>query len=125
MALIIERVAGNPQVQMRRLAFDFQFHRSKAPGHAPSAAGSTNRLPQHTIQTGWTVAASFRDISRMAAMQGVSGAVPQPFLAPFGQQPGGSRVVLQERDILIHHKYRHGHRIEQHSVKALVQELYD
>jgi len=61
----------------------------------------------------------------MEAMQGVSSAVPKPLLAPFGQKPGSSRVVLQKCDILIHHKHRHRHRVEKHSVKPLVQELYD
>lgn len=60
----------------------------------------------------------------MSAMKGVTGPVSHPLLCSFSQQSSGGRVVLQERNVMIHNKHGHGHCVEKHPVKSLVQELY-
>jgi hypothetical protein len=39
------------------------------------------------------------------------------------KQSGRRRVAFQDAHILVHHKNGHGHGIEQHSVKSLIQKL--
>jgi hypothetical protein len=54
------------------------------------------------------------------AIQRFSTSFPNQVLLAFAQQPGCRRVAFQDAYILVHHKNRHRHGIEQHSMESLI-----
>jgi hypothetical protein len=56
-------------------------------------------------------------------MKYIAATAPQDQLLVLGQEPGGRRVVFQQRNVRVHNEDRDRHGIEKNSMKTLIKKL--
>ena len=122
-SFVRERTAAYLQIHFGYLAPDNQFHSRLLARHAPASGSSLHCFAHRAIGAGGRTTTSPRRLRRMHAMQHFPDPPLYDRLLVRPKQSGRRRVAFQDAHIFVHHKNGHGHGIEQHPVKSLIQKL--